>query len=86
MNRLVMWIGITIFLGWTAAMIVNYGIYSQDPGPAVITPFFDGILFMALMLGMYFLIYYIYQTRRRLATMILSITGAVVLVFAVLMW
>lgn len=85
MSRLVRWIGLTIFIGWTVALLVNYSIYSEDPGPALTTPFFDGILFMALMLAMYFIIWRVYQAKQQTATMVLSIGGAVALAGAVLL-
>lgn len=85
MNRLVTIIGLTIFIGWTAALIVNYSIYSEDPGPALTTPFFDGILFMALMLGMYFFLWKMYQAKQQTATIMLSAGGVLALIGAVIL-
>ncbi|PTL37892.1 hypothetical protein [Alkalicoccus saliphilus] len=86
MQKLLLWIGLSIFIGWIIAMSVNYGIYNEATDPALISPFVDGILFMALMLGIYFIVWWTFTKKPAAATIqlaagaVLSLTAAFLLI------
>ncbi|NJP36796.1 hypothetical protein [Alkalicoccus luteus] len=85
MKRLAMMIGITIFVGWTIAMLVNYSIYAASDDPSFFSPLVDGILFMAVMFGLYLLLYNVYQSNRKMATIQLVAGGSLALIGAVVL-
>ncbi|WP_444683938.1 hypothetical protein [Alkalicoccus luteus] len=85
MKRLAMMIGIIIFAGWTVAMLVNYGIYAASDDPAFFSPLVDGILFMAVMFGLYLLLFNVYQSNRKAATIQLVAGGSLALIGAVVL-
>ncbi|CAM3826495.1 hypothetical protein ALCH109712_06380 [Alkalicoccus chagannorensis] len=79
------WTGLVLFAGWLAAMAVNYGIYNESTDPAFISPFWDGIVFMLLMLGVYHLIWKSFMYKPSTASIQLAAGGALSLTAALLL-
>ncbi|PRO64873.1 hypothetical protein [Alkalicoccus urumqiensis] len=83
MKRLTFWIGMVIFLGWTLAMTLNYSIYAGSSEGALVSDFIDGILFMLLMLGLYFLLLAVYRAKQQTAVILLTAGGTAAIIAAV---
>jgi hypothetical protein len=84
MERLLKWIGLSIFIGWTAAILVNYSIYQHATTQLTfVHPIVDGIIFMLIMLGVYIYIWKSYKKKRTTATVQLGIFGALSIVLAI---
>ena len=87
MKRLLLFLGIGIFIGWTIAMISNYNIYRETTAqPLLFSPLVDGIVFMAIMLGLYFVIISLYNKKPANASYVLVILGALSLAFAIFLY
>ncbi|PYZ93599.1 hypothetical protein CR194_10580 [Salipaludibacillus keqinensis] len=85
MERLLKWIGIGIFLGWSVAILVNYSIYQHATTQLTfIHPIVDGILFMGLMFGLYLMIWKSHKKKTSTATMQLGVLGVLSMVLAVI--
>ncbi|WP_147803536.1 hypothetical protein [Alkalicoccus halolimnae] len=80
MQKLLLWVGLSILIGWIAAMSINYGIYNESTDPAFISPFIDGIIFMVLMVGLYFYLWRTFMKNPSSAS--LQMTGVGVLAIA----
>lgn len=58
MEKLLKWIGLAIFLGWTVAILANFSVYQHSTkDTAGLNPVVEGILFMGVMLAVYVLIW-----------------------------
>ncbi|MGJ9382577.1 hypothetical protein CR203_10600 [Salipaludibacillus neizhouensis] len=85
MEKLIKWIGLGIFIGWSLAILVNYSIYMHATSQlTLVHPMVDGILFMALMFGIYVFIWRSVRKKVSIASFQLGAFGAVALVLAVI--
>ncbi|ADU31245.1 hypothetical protein [Evansella cellulosilytica] len=83
MNKLLKYIGVGIFVGWSIAMLVNYSIYEYTTMQTTLFhPIIDGILFMALMVGIYFLSIFLYKNKEANASILLGILGVIAISIA----
>lgn len=85
MERLIKWIGIGVFLGWTIAILVNYSIYQHATKQLTfIHPIVDGILFMAMMLVVYLFVWRTFKRNPSTASIQLIVLGVLSLSAAVM--
>jgi mannose/fructose/N-acetylgalactosamine-specific phosphotransferase system component IID len=76
MKQLLKWIGISIFLGWTIAILVNYSIYQHATTQlTLIDPIVDGILFMLVMFAVYLFIWRTYKSNPSTASIQIAVLG-----------
>lgn len=85
MDRLIKWIGIGIFLGWSIAILVNYSIYQHATKQlTLIHPIIDGILFMALMFVIYLFVWRTYRRSPSTGNIQLAVLGVLSLSMAII--
>lgn len=85
MEKLIKWIGLGIFIGWSIAILVNYSIYQHATSQLTfVHPMVDGILFMAIIFGVYVVVWKSFRKKQSTATLQLGTIGAVALVLAVI--
>lgn len=83
MQRLILWIGLGILLGWTAALIINFETYQNvSTNLTVISPFVDGIIFMIVMFSLYVVVWKTAVKNKKTASWQLGIAGALAMAFA----
>ncbi|MCR6095701.1 hypothetical protein HXA31_10160 [Salipaludibacillus agaradhaerens] len=86
MEKLLKWIGLAIFLGWTVAILANFSVYQHSTrDTAGLNPMVEGILFMAMMLGVYIIIWKSFEKNRQVASIQLVVLGCISLGIAVLL-
>ncbi|QKS71818.1 hypothetical protein FLK61_34685 [Paenalkalicoccus suaedae] len=85
MKRLIFWIGLSIFIGWSISILVNYPVYVQQTNYTLINSMVEGILFMAVMLGIYFFIIRTVEKKPNLASIQLLVGGVASLILAVVL-
>ncbi|WP_280769359.1 hypothetical protein [Salipaludibacillus daqingensis] len=84
MERLLKWIGIAIFLGWTIALLVNYSIYQHVTLQlTLIHPVIDGILFMVLMFATYLFVWRTFRRNNSTASIQLAVLGVLSISLAI---
>ncbi|WP_416151331.1 hypothetical protein ACM26V_10295 [Salipaludibacillus sp. HK11] len=84
MQRLLLWIGIGIFFGWSIAILVNFSIYQHSTEQwTFIHPIVDGIMFMALMLVFYLFIWRTYKRNTSTASKQIAVLGGLSFVLAI---
>ncbi|MBU9721871.1 MULTISPECIES: hypothetical protein [Bacillaceae] len=87
MKKLLNYIGIGLFVGWSIAILVNFSIYQHTTTQATLLhPIFDAILFMGIMVGIYFLSMRMYQKKEAAVSILLTVLGAASLVFALILY
>lgn len=83
MQKLLFWIGAAILGGWILALVVNFSVYQEvTTYYMVIHPLVDGILFMAIMFGIYMLVWRTFLKKPQTATIQLASLGTVFMVLA----
>ncbi|MCR6111461.1 hypothetical protein HXA35_14015 [Bacillus sp. A301a_S52] len=84
MEKLLKWIGLAIFLGWTVAILANFSVYQHSTrDTAGLNPMLEGILFMAMMLGVYVVIWKSFEKNRNVASIQLVMLGFISLGIAI---
>ncbi|UTR15434.1 hypothetical protein MM221_02230 [Salipaludibacillus sp. LMS25] len=84
MEKLLKWIGLAIFLGWTVAILANFSVYQHSTkDTAGLNPVVEGILFMGVMLAVYVLIWKTFKKNRNTASIQLIVLGLVSLACAI---
>jgi len=85
MHKLLRWIGIGLFLGWTMAILVNYSIYQHSTSQlTLIHPIVDGILFMAVLLVVYLFMIRSFKRNPPSASIQLGVLGVFSISVAIL--
>ncbi|MFA9555903.1 hypothetical protein ACERII_01150 [Evansella sp. AB-rgal1] len=83
MDRVLRYTGIFVFIGWTIAILVNFPIYQYTTKQATLFhPIVDGVLFMAIMLVIYFVIIKLYKNKQSFASIGLAFLGVISLAMA----
>lgn len=85
MKRIILLIGIIMFVGWTIALVANYKIYEYTTEQVTLFhPVIDGIILMLAMLFLFFVVYHLYEKRKGIASFVLFLIGISTVVFALM--
>ncbi|GEL09241.1 hypothetical protein [Salisediminibacterium halotolerans] len=83
MQRLIFWIGLSLLLGWTAALLINFETYQNvTTNLTVISPLIDGLIFMLVMFALYVAVWQTAVKNKKTASWQLGIAGALAMALA----